>query len=535
MTHFAEVNILDQRSSGILLPLFSLPSSYGIGDIGPSSWKFIDFLAAAGQSCWQILPLSPINQVVDNSPYMSSSALAWNPLFLSPDLLLDQGLLSSKDLPASKHNEYLVDYAAVAREKARLLRRAWNRFGSLGNYGQLQHFCEQHHWIQDHALFTALKSRFQQQPWYEWPEPLRQRHAKAIQEAEKELHGEIQYAVFEQYLFFHQWQLLRQHAQNRGIHIIGDLPIYVALDSADVWAHQEIFSLDAQGRPVEVAGVPPDYFSRLGQLWGNPLYRWHESPQLTARLFDWWESRFRATFAMVDLVRIDHFRGFESYWVVPAHEKTAVNGSWRPGPGKPFFLEMLRRMGPLPIIAEDLGVITPAVEQLRDELGFPGMKVLLFAFDGATDNAYLPHNCPRRSVIFTGTHDNDTAVGWYLNPDISPEAKLGAKHYANQQDLSAAVFHRDMLHLALSAPSNLALLPMQDVLGFGNDCRINIPGTSQGNWRWRCAPRFITDELSAWLKEETAFFGRIPTVRAVPEHCDDGQNTSETTGTAGSS
>ena len=322
----------------------------------------------------------------------------------------------------------------------------------------------------------------------------------------------IAYYIFEQYLFFKQWQSLHDYARANGIGLIGDLPIYVALDSVDVWCHQHIFQLDPRSaQPTHVAGVPPDYFSRTGQRWGNPLYRWQAAdPDVQRDLFNWWEQRFRINFHLTDTVRVDHFRGFESYWAVPAGEETAINGHWEPGPGRSFFKAMQSQLGPMGIIAEDLGIITPEVEALRNALGYPGMKILLFAFDGTVDNAYLPYNCEKNSVVYTGTHDNDTAVGWYLSPEVDPAAKRKAKLFARRQDDDAGSFHQDLIHLALSSPSNLAIFPMQDVLGFGNDCRLNTPGTVINNWQWRCAGRFLNDETADWLSCLTSLFGRNP-------------------------
>ncbi len=358
----------------------------------------------------------------------------------------------------------------------------------------------------------ALKQKYNQKAWFQWPEKLRRRDPEAILNIAGQLKREIRYYQFEQYLFFSQWQKLHAYANEKGIQIIGDLPIYVGLDSVDVWANQKIFELDNKtARPTHVAGVPPDYFSKTGQLWGNPLYRWNtKNSDVKKQLHDWWADRLQMIFSTVDVIRIDHFRGFESYWSVPAKEKTAVNGKWQKGPGITFFQEMEKRLGALPVIAEDLGLITPAVEKLRDNLGFPGMKILLFAFDGNPKNEYLPYNYSKKCVVYTGTHDNDTAVGWYLSPEVSPDTKKQAKRFANRTDNEASTFHRDMIYLAHSSPACLCVLPMQDVLGFGNDCRMNTPGTTENNWQWRCAGRFITDDLAEQLFESTRLFGRLP-------------------------
>ncbi|BCO09517.1 4-alpha-glucanotransferase [Desulfolithobacter dissulfuricans] len=507
------IPFLKKRSSGILLHISSLPSPCGIGDLGPGAWTFLDFLSAAGQSFWQILPLGPTSPVFGNSPYMSSSAFAGNPLFISPELLAKEGLLTNTQLSRCPScSEYFVAFDSAIPWKNQVLQEAWTTFLQQGRRDELDEISERYPWLKDHALFMALKEQHNQLPWWQWPTPLRKRDPVALQSIQTQLHHSIDYFRFEQYVFFRQWQELRRRAAKKNIRLIGDLPIYVALDSVDVWAHQEIFDLDPKtSLPTHVAGVPPDYFSRTGQLWGNPLYRWNSrKKEVRAALYDWWTRRLETIFSQVDIIRIDHFRGFDSYWSVPAREKTAIHGNWKKGPGLSFFREMEKRLGPLPVIAEDLGLITPAVEKLRDTLGFPGMKILLFAFDGNPQNSYLPYNHPRNSVVYTGTHDNDTAVGWFLSPAVPPEAKRQAKQFANRTDTDASTFHQDMIHLALGSPASLALIPMQDVLGFGNDCRMNTPGTSRDNWRWRCAPRFMTTELALWMREKTALFGRLP-------------------------
>ncbi|MBM9538420.1 4-alpha-glucanotransferase [Desulfobulbus alkaliphilus] len=507
------VNILGLRSSGILLPVFSLPGPFGIGDVGPSARQFIDFLHSSGQSCWQILPVNPTNAIFGNSPYMSYSSFAGNPLFISPELLLEQGLVGKSEATPPVFCEYSVKYAEVAAFKERLLAAAWKNYQHSGLLEDtLGDFTRLNPWVNDHGLFLALKETYKEKPWYKWPPRLRHRHPETLVQASRQHRERIQYHIFVQYLFFMQWQLLRAYAEENGIHIIGDLPIYVAQDSVDVWAHPAIFQLDAQsGEPTHVAGVPPDYFSVTGQRWGNPLYRWDlDDPDGKKLLWDWWEQRLRINFTLADTIRIDHFRGFESYWSVPAEEKTALNGQWEPGPGATFFREMDRRLGGMSIIAEDLGMITPEVEELRQELAYPGMKILLFAFDGNRDNSYLPYNCEKNSVVYTGTHDNDTAVGWCLSPQVPLASKQLAKRFANRVDDHAGFFHRDLIHIALSSAPNLAIIPLQDVLGFGNDCRINTPGTTENNWLWRCASRFLAEDIATWLREMTETFGRLP-------------------------
>jgi len=480
--------------------------------MGKGAEIFLNYLESAGQSWWQILPLGPTNIIFGNSPYMSFSAFGGNPLLISPDLLVEEGLLEHAELPVGKTSEYLTDYRQAALEKQTILALAYKRFHANHHYGnQLDHFTKQHPWLDDHALFLALKEKFKDLPWYEWPAEYRVRVPGTLSAASKLLADRINYYRFEQYIFFRQWNRLKKLANQKNIQIIGDLPIYVAADSVDVWANQDIFQLEPSTRkPSHIAGVPPDYFSATGQRWGNPLYRWHDpDPAVETQLLKWWEKRLRTIFSQVDAVRIDHFRGFESYWRIKADEETAINGSWVPGPGLPFFLEMEKRLGKLPIIAEDLGIITPEVEELRDALEFPGMKILLFAFDGNTDNPYLPYNHTQNCVVYTGTHDNDTVLGWYMSSEVNNATKERVRIYSNRRGSEATAISDDFIHLALSSPARLSILPMQDVLGFGNDCRMNTPSTTLNNWCWRCAPRFLSSENSADLHSRTAFFDRI--------------------------
>lgn len=518
MTDSTYVNILHQRSSGILLPVFSLPCPHGIGDIGLPARDFLDFLKRSGQRSWQILPVGPTSSLFGNSPYMSSSAFACSPLLISIDLLIREGLIRQEEIGAPKFSEYSVQYKKVSDYKQHIVTLAWERFRNIPtNRVMLEEFAALHPWCHDYGLFRALKQHFHDAPWFTWPSPLRHRAPRALADAASRHKAHIDYLIFEQYLFITQWQLLRDYARSLDIHLIGDLPIYLALDSADVWANQELFQLDRQkSQPTHVAGVPPDYFSVTGQLWGNPLYRWDtEDTSIIAQLWDWWEQRLRHNFRFVDTLRIDHFRGFAAYWAVPANEETALNGSWRPGPGQTFFESMEQRIDGMSIIAEDLGIITPDVEQLRNNLGYPGMKILLFAFDGDPANSYLPYNIEKNSVVYTGTHDNDTAVGWYLNPDVPKSNKQRAKRFANRWDDHAGSFHQDLIHLAMGSPANLAILPLQDVLGFGNDCRLNTPGTVENNWQWRCGQRFINEEVASWLLEVTTLFGRLPASKST--------------------
>ena len=502
--------VISTRASGILLHVSSLPSPHGIGDIR-HGFDFIDFLKESGQAYWQILPLGPTCPVFGNSPYMSFSAFAGNPLFISPELLLADRLLAPADLVAPGFSAYLVEFERVAAWKEGLLAKAWQRFRCQKNHGAFERFRDKSAWLPGYSLFMALREKFGRTPWYEWPAEYRRADRPAMLAAAADLAERVDYYCFEQYLFHQQWQALRDHARRKGVRIIGDLPIYVAADSADVWAHQQIFDLHPTTRqPVHIAGVPPDYFSKTGQRWGNPLYRWGTRKEAVKKqLSAWWRDRLAAAYCLVDIIRIDHFRGFEAYWSIPAEEATAENGVWKKGPGLAFFQDIQSRLGPLPIIAEDLGIITPEVEELRDRLGYPGMKILQFAFDGRPDNPYLPFNYKKNFVVYTGTHDNDTSLGWYLDPGLAPAVRETLRQALNKGEGEMRTVHHDLIHLALASVAVLAVIPMQDLLGFGNDCRMNRPGTSRGNWVWRCAPGYFTKELAAWLHEQTRFFNRL--------------------------
>ncbi len=500
-------NGLSERGSGVLLHLTSLPGGYGVGDLGPAATAFVDFLAAAGQRCWQFLPVGPVDMAAGGSPYMSPAALAGNPLLISLDLMLADGLLNRAELAGKPDfSEYQVHFPAVRAAKSALLRRAWGRLPGQSRLRDefISFGAAEADWLRDYALFAAIREQFHGAPWWEWPPALARRQEAALAEAEASLGERIAYYQFEQFLFFRQWRRLRDHARRQGVGLIGDLPIYVSLDSVDVWAHQTIFQLDPRSlRPTHVAGVPPDYFSKTGQRWGNPLYRWSEGEG--GGLYAWWRRRFKQLGRLVDVARIDHFRGFAAYWRVPAREATAVNGRWVRGPGRRFFAAMREAIGDLAIIAEDLGVITPEVVRLREELGFPGMKILQFAFDSDAANLYLPHNFGHDNwVVFTGTHDNNTTLGWYLE-EAGEEARRRLRRYAHSEAREA---HWDLIRLALSSTARTAIIPMQDLLGFGADCRMNRPGTVTGNWGWRCAERFLTGELAQRLREETEFYGR---------------------------
>jgi len=500
-----------KRSSGVLAHITSLPGPWGIGDIGESAYTFIDFLERAGQQYWQILPTNPTNLHFDSSPYMSTSAFAGSPLLISAELLVKDGMLTTKELsPVPDFSPYLVDYARVSACKKHLLAESFKRFAAADD-SRYADFVRRTPWLLDYALFMSLKEVHNDDPWYQWPEALARREPGALAEAEERYGERITYFLFEQFIFFSQWSQMKRYAADRGVSLIGDIPIYVGLDSCDVWANQEIFELDqATLMPLRVAGVPPDYFSKTGQRWGNPLYRWNDrDPQVTAALLDWWVQRFKSVFDLVDVSRLDHFRGFESYWAVPAKDETALNGSWIKGPGASFFHDIYKKLGPLSIIAEDLGDITTDVLKLRDTLGFPGMKVLQFAFDHNPENAFLPYNYDSTNcVVYTGTHDNDTTLGWFLSNLVSASQRQAIKRFANRRMHDSSPISEDMIYLAFSSIAALTVIPLQDILGFGSDCRMNTPGIAKGNWRWRCHHAVLTDELAGEYKALTRRFNR---------------------------
>ncbi len=499
------------RSSGVLAHLTSLPSAFGIGDMGSGTVAFLDFLDHAEQSIWQILPLGPTDPAFSNSPYMSVSAFAGNPLLISPELLLEDDLLSKSDIEnAYTGSPYTVDFKEVIQSKNTLLERAFTLFKPL-RCEQFQEFVKNSNWLADYCVFMALKKAYPSKPWYQWDKNIVSRKPDVLAEIKRTLRADISYFEFEQFIFFRQWHNIITAAHERNIKIFGDIPIYVSLDSADVWAHQEIFELHPKTcKPTHVAGVPPDYFSKTGQKWGNPLYSWETKDQRTqSLLIDWWSKRFEHIFKLVDIARIDHFRGFESYWSVPAQHKTALRGEWKKGPGATFFREIFAKLGNLNIVAEDLGEITDKVIALRDELGFPGMRILQFAFDGDTKNSYLPYNFDTKNTyVYTGTHDNDTTVGWYLDQQMNDNLRSVIKKMANRDIHDDHGINKDLIYLAMSSIAKTAIFPLQDVLGFGTDCRMNTPGTVDGNWLWRCSEEFLTEETAYWLKDLTLRFGR---------------------------
>ena len=491
------------RSSGILLHPTSLPGKHGIGTLGAEAFKFIDFLSKSKQKIWQILPLGPTGYA--DSPYQCFSSNAGNPLLIDMDKLVEERLLEKNDLDSLTHlGDGPVDYGKVIDLKYPLLFKAATTF--FRDSGQ-EHKAAYHQflktsssWLPDYSIFMALKEHFGQKPWYKWDTPLKMKDDHAVMQYFGVLNGKIEFQKFMQFLFFRQWTAVKEYAHKNNILIIGDIPLYVALDSVDAWAHSDIFQFDKEKNPIAVGGVPPDYFSITGQLWGNPLFKWDILKQ---QGYKWWIDRIKANLILYDIIRIDHFRGFAGYWSVPYGEKTAINGKWIPGPGKELFECIKRELGEIPIIAEDLGVITVDVEELRDSFNLPGMKILQFAFDSSEANDYLPHNFPKNCVVYTGTHDNDTLMGWVKNANEEDR-----KYLLNYLSSSGDDLCWDLIRLAWASVAYTAIVPMQDILVLGSEARMNLPGTTVNNWMWRARTTDFSDELASKLAWLTELYGR---------------------------
>lgn len=479
------------RSCGVLLHPTSLPGAEGCGTLGESARHFIDLLAGMGMSWWQVLPLNPPS--CGNSPYSAFSACAGNPLLIDLDTLMHEGDLPSHNIGKGSASDR-IDFGSLIPAKQTLLHRAAEAFFAGGRSERMEdfwHFCDTTPWLHDYALFMSLKQRYKGKSWHQWPASVALPSTAVYEKASVELGPEIGVQKYLQWQFFRQWGRLRSYAAAQGVSVIGDIPIFVAFDSVDVWRNRELFLLDEHGRPTVVAGVPPDYFSATGQLWGNPLYDWNA---LERRGYDWWISRFRCMFSQFDSIRVDHFRGFEAAWHVPAGHKNAVKGAWVPGPGRRLFDAVFAALGHLPIIAEDLGVITPEVESLRDQYAFPGMRILQFAFGSGPGNAYLPHNHIRNCVVYTGTHDNDTTAGWYRGLDS--RERRAVDDYLGREGKEPA---RDLVRAALMSVADTVILPFQDLLSLPSSARMNVPGRADGNWEWR----FEWGMADRGLKEDT--------------------------------
>ena len=487
------------RKSGILMHISSLPGSYGIGSMGKHAYEFVDFLCRSGQTYWQVLPLNPTGY--GDSPYQSFSSFAGNHYLIDLDTLIDQELLLQEEVDALTRDEARVDFGYLFENRCKLLHLAHERFRPDEDY---QKFVDENaDWLEDYGLFMSLKEKFRGRPWYEWSISLMIRLPEMIRSIRRELDDSVEFHSFLQYQFFRQWKALRHYANQRGIQIIGDVPIYVPLDSVDVWSAPELFQLDGNCRPTAVAGCPPDSFSADGQLWGNPLYNWDKMKETG---FAWWIRRLSAAAKMYDVVRLDHFRGFESYWAVPAGDKTAVNGTWKPGPGSDYIRAIRKALPDLQFIAEDLGYVTPEVRSLQEESGYPGMKVLQFAFDSRENADYRPHTYPVNSVCYTGTHDNLTLGQWFL--EAAPEDIAMARDYLGLNREEGLIW--GMIRGGMSSVSRLCMIQMQDYLELDGSGRMNFPGTlSSSNWTWRAPKDFITEALTRRIHDITERYGRL--------------------------
>ena len=490
------------RASGVLMPISSLPSPYGIGTMGKAARKFIDFLERAGQKYWQILPICQTSY--GDSPYQSFSSFAGNPYFIDLEYLCKEKLLTKKECESFDWgvNERYVDYGTMYVSRYALLKKAYVRF-KKNTPQDFASFCEKEsEWLDEYALFMALKDANGGASWLTWEDEIKRRDVEAMESAKKTYAESICFYQMLQYLFFTQWRELKSYANEKGIKIIGDVPIYVALDSADVWANPKQFYLDEDLNPIEVAGCPPDAFSADGQLWGNPLFRWDV---MKKDGYTWWTKRIKAVADLYDIVRIDHFRGFDSYYAIPAADDTAKNGTWKEGPGYGLFETLEKNLGKLPIIAEDLGFLTPSVHKLLADCGFPGMKVIQFAFDSREDSDYLPHNYPTNCVVYTGTHDNDTIMGWMKT---APKASVKfAKEYLNLTKEEG--YNWGMMRAAWSSVADMAIVPMQDLIGLGSEARMNTPSTLGDNWKWRATPDQMTNSLAKRVRKYVTMYGRL--------------------------
>lgn len=496
---------MNRRSSGVLLHLTSLPSSFGIGDLGPEAYRFVDFLQKTRQSYWQILPLGPTDPKYDNSPYHSTSAFAGNPLLISPELLVKDGLLDETDIEVDGEiSNGRVGYRAAIRAKVPLIEKAAKRFIEKGTDDAYRSFCNDHaEWLDDYTLFATLNAHFDAE-WVDWPDELTHRNPEALAAARSDHAADIEKEKVLQYLFFKQWFALKDYCLEQGVQIIGDIPIYLDYDSADLWSHPEYFKLDHDKRQYVKAGVPPDYFSETGQLWGNPIYNWD---LLKERHFDWWIQRIAHNLKLYDWLRVDHFRGLVAYWEVAAHEETAMNGYWVDAPVYDLFYHLRKKIPILPLIAEDLGLITADVREAIHRLDLPGMKILLFAFGwDMSSNPYILHNMGRNCVAYTGTHDNNTVRGWFENEASDDDRKRFFDYLGRTCEADEVSW--EFIRLVMMSRANTVIFPMQDLLALGQEARMNVPSVETGNWRYRLEPGLLTPELEKRLHDMTWLFGR---------------------------
>lgn len=500
---------MEKRAAGILMHITSLPSTFGIGDVGPGAYSFADFLYHAKQTYWQILPLTCLEKNQEYSPYSATSSMAGNHWLISPELLINEGLIHKKDLKQFQLNQTNhVNYDEAIAAKHHILKKAYYHF-NVKKQEPFEAFCHREaYWLDDYALYTTLKEHFNGNPWYKWPEPYKLRDLKTLMSFAQKHETHLVETKWLQYIFFDQWKRLKAYCHDLNIRIVGDLPFYISHDSVDVWSRPELFSLKKDGSIAGVAGVPPDYFNEHGQLWGMPVYHWD---RMKEQRYDWWLKRIRKNLEMTDVLRLDHFRAFSEYWEVPSSEKTAIRGEWKPGPGASFFEVLQQEFGNLPFIAEDLGDISAAVYSLRDQFKLPGMKVLQFAFgDSLPASDHAPHNFTGNFVVYTGTHDNNTTRGWYKN-ELQPQHQKLVQEYTGIA-VAENNIHRALARIAYSSVAQIAILPVQDILGLDDKARMNTPASTKNNWQWRLMPGQLSSREEKWLKEWTDLFARTGTL-----------------------